>query len=294
MLTSGVKRTALSICASTAILAGCGDAQAPSTIVPSVETRPLVIHEHVFKFTGGEQLFKVPAGVRRLRVVARGAGGLALNSLYYYGGRGGRVVAEIPVIPDEQLAVFVGGTTKNVKGGYNGGGAGNYSGDQESYGGGGASDVREGGDTLRDRIVVAGGGGGLGENGGNGGAGGGLTAKPGQDGGDGSTGSSGGGGGGGGEQSRGGDGGSGHEPGASGSRGTGGAGGGSQHNGGGGGGGGGYYGGGGGGAGDEYEGGGGGGGGGGGSSYIEPTARKSHDWIGWKTARGDGLVIFTW
>ncbi|HLY02417.1 MAG TPA: hypothetical protein VKR56_07950 [Candidatus Cybelea sp.] len=40
--------------------------------------------------------------------------------------------------------------------------------------------------------------------------------------------------------------------------------------------------------------GGGGGGGGGGSSYIERSARKSETWKGWKTATGNGLVIFSW
>jgi len=35
-------------------------------------------------------------------------------------------------------------------------------------------------------------------------------------------------------------------------------------------------------------------GGGGGSSYIEPSARKYESWQGWKTATGNGLVVFSW
>jgi len=50
----------------------------------------------------------------------------------------------------------------NSGGGYNGGGSGLTStGYINSYGGGGAADIREGGSALKDRIFVAGGGGGL-------------------------------------------------------------------------------------------------------------------------------------
>ncbi|MGB8964955.1 MAG: glycine-rich protein [Candidatus Cybelea sp.] len=85
------------------------------------------------------------------------------------GGNGGIVTATIAVTPGETLAIFVGGEgtgdTSNCSpgsdGGFNGGGAGG----SENYclngtGGGGASDVRQGGDELGDRVIVAGRGGG--------------------------------------------------------------------------------------------------------------------------------------
>jgi hypothetical protein len=71
------------------------------------------------------------------------------------------VFVELPVVPGERLAIFVGGTPSGPAGGYNGGGSGvastsGYSGYFDSYGGGGATDIREGGSALRDRILVAG------------------------------------------------------------------------------------------------------------------------------------------
>ncbi len=73
------------------------------------------------------------------------------------------VVATVPVTPGPGHVVVVGGAGRPVAtGGYNGGRAGGYSGSDIGYGGGGASDVRLGGTTLADRVVVAGGGGGIG------------------------------------------------------------------------------------------------------------------------------------
>jgi hypothetical protein len=39
---------------------------------------------------------------------------------------------------------------------------------------------------------------------------------------------------------------------------------------------------------------GGGGGGGGGSSFAEPKATQVHIWQNWKSATGDGQVVFSW
>jgi hypothetical protein len=308
-------RYALTIGAAAALLAGCrasqlpgvtsssGAANSPSGVAPFVFT-----HDMMFRFTGKKQTFKVPSGVTRIRVIAVGASGGGSVIAH-----GGRVSAVIPVIPSETLAIYVGGAGTSSTGGFNGGGAGGrtcysssgcgYSG----YGAGGASDVREGGDALTDRIVVAGGGGGrggngVGTNGGSGGKGGASI------GGRGKKGCCGyfisGGGGTGGTQDQGGSGGksSGHR-GESGQLGNGGGGatgcGTSEcgyDGGGGGGGGGGFYGGGGGGAGilDFSIGIGSGGGGGGGSSYLEPTAKDVHMCQGWKNATGNGLVVFSW
>jgi hypothetical protein len=296
-------RCALGICAAAAMLAGCGGSSPPiGTSGSGDDTRT---YHRTFKYSGKEQTFQVPAGVTQVTVVALGAAGGPQPGSQGNGALGGRVSAELPVKPGEQLAVFVGGA--GASGGYNGGGSGQGRTDYASGAGGGASDIREGGSALKDRILVAGGGGGEGESGrpstdGSGGQGGGKTGGRGVDGenfgghdacrrpeGDG---------GGGGTQQSGGTGGHAHcrlassgKPGILGNGGAGGTGI------GGGGGGGGYYGGGGGGGGNEimsyglY---GGGGGGGGGSSYAERNAREYQSWRGWKDASGDGSVVFSW
>jgi hypothetical protein len=181
----------LIIFAAAGVLAGCGGLA--SSTVPQHEalgnTRNTLAYHRTFKYTGARQSFKVPMGVTRITVVARGAAGG--GSPYYASrsGRGGRVYAVIPVNPGERLYVFVGGTgfysSGGVEyGGFNGGGnPGRCC--EGGFGGGGASDIRQGGAKLSDRIVVAGGGGGQGgyENrGGAGGSGGGLKGGPGGDG----------------------------------------------------------------------------------------------------------------
>lgn len=296
-----------SCCIAVAMLAGCGGSPPVNTVSPTSEA---ISHQRTFQYTGSAERFKVPAGVTMLNVVARGAegggvGGCGSAGCYFEGGIGGRVHAQIPVKPRETLYVRVGGSWSN--GGFNGGGKGGSSGlSITAYDGGGASDVREGGDRLQDRILVAAGGGGQGAGWssyfyGYGGVGGGLVGGSGN-----STYKADGGGGG--SQTQGGSGGAGvgqsGQSGGNGSLGAGGNGGngnatGYHTNGGsGGGGGGGYYGGGGGGgveaAGSTEP----GGGGGGGSSYIEPSATKAHMWSGWKHGweklKGNGLVVFSW
>lgn len=308
---------ALSMSTAVAFLAGCGGLQAPIG-VPSVSSAGRSFtHSRTFSYSGREQAFTVPRHVREIAVVARGGGGATGPGSYSRPGapiaRGGRVYAIISVTPGERLHVYVGGAGSGASGGFNGGASGGASGScncSAGYAGGGASDVRQGGNSLADRVVVAAGGGGAGGTAhgyGNlqtgGGFGGGLVG--GNGGGDASE--HGGGGGGGGSQSAGGGGGGGGsfygyngDPGASGTLGAGGAGGsGAPYGGGGGGGGGGgYYGGGGGGAGGgryfgycyECV----GGGGGGGSSYIEPSAKNARTWRGWHKAFGNGLVVFSW
>lgn len=289
-----------------ALFAGCGGSQSPIG-APTVAQSRAAFSEKTFSYTGKRQTFTVPSGVTQIEVDARGAQGGGSS-----GGLGGRVVALIAVTPGEKLGVLVGGQP-STSGGFNGGGSGgttSYCGDYCGYGGGGASDVRDG-KKLVDRIVVAGGGGGQGGSGypgyegGTGGKGG---AKKG---GSGAAGVPYGGyGGSGGTQRQGGAGGAegygstgNGAPGASGTLGDGGAGGQGcatasrcgEHGANGGGGGGGYYGGGGGGV-----GGGtissvvGGGGAGGGSSYIKRGAKKLIDRRGWKNATGNGVVVISW
>jgi hypothetical protein len=313
----------VSVTAGVALLAACGGSTSTTPGVTN-QNAPIAPGHHRFEYTGTGQSFKVPSGVTKITVVARGAaGGGAPGSSASYSGRGGRVNATIPVHPGETLYVFVGGKPDSSTGGYNGGGDG-YGGEgsayPSSYGGGGASDVRAGGATLHDRILVAGGGGGQGgipgktsKRHGHGGNGGDSTGGSGRGGYCGPSCDLSGGGGAGGSQEQGGGGGSAGgcwaDCGATGSNGSvrdGGAGGDSNcgpscNNGGnGGGGGGGYYGGGGGGGGGAGYGGtggfwpAGGGGGGGGSSYVEPSATKAQLWRGWRNATGNGVVFFSW
>jgi hypothetical protein len=268
-------------------------------------------YHKTYSYAGKEQWFTVPAGMKKLTVIAVGARGGGISDAQAFGGR---IWAIVPVTPGEKLAVFVGGQGSRAHGGFNGGGVG-ATGPSccQGYGGGGASDVRQAGDRLQDRIVVAGGAGGeeaFGDPsyGGIGGKGGGSVGEAGSDGYVGGS-WAGGFGGAGGSQRAGGDGGRGGgysssgsyyggDPGGEGSLGlggTGGDGGGGQSyvGGGGGGGGGGYYGGGGGGGGGGY-GGGPGGGGGGGSSFIESSAYAYHSWQGWKIKTANGLIVFDW
>jgi hypothetical protein len=115
-------------------------------------------------YTGaGPQTYTVPAGVVSVKIECWGAAGGAGSSF------GGYATGIYVVAPATVLNVYVGGTTTNNVGGFNGGGHGGF-----GYGGGGASDVRLG-VTLASRIIVGGGGGGNGTSGANGGGYGGGT-----------------------------------------------------------------------------------------------------------------------
>jgi large repetitive protein len=307
--------TATLVTAAVTLLSACGNNSGSVGNVGS-GTMPWVSSAHnslpyhkTFKYRGSSQTFIVPSGVKKITVVALGAAGGGTP-----GPRVGRVFAVIPVTPGQRLFIHVGGSAAGKTGGYNGGayGAEGYDCDCPGSGGGGSSDVRQGGDQLADRVLVAGGAGGQGGSwpryslGGDGGRGGGSTGGPGGNGGGSYSGSfhvaEGGEGGG---RRAGGTGGAGSNcnyysgyPGAHGSLVFGGDGGQGISGPGGGGGGGGYYGGGGGGAGSSYQrscrta----GAGGGGGSSYIEPSATRFQSWQGWKskTPGGNGLVVFSW
>jgi hypothetical protein len=299
-----------------ALFAGCGGSEPLATIpvgtANALQPKP---GNKTFYYTGQRQKFFVPRGVTRIEVLAFGAAGAGVRGVGCDAGvvlldtgpcfgRGGRVEAEIPVKPGEKLYVNVGGKGGSEAGGFNGGGNPGITG---SYGygngGGGASDIREGGHSLKERIFVAAGGGGEGfgreynvsvggDGGTHGGNGGGEFGR----GGDGGSQTQGGAGG-----APGSSGGASGEPGGDGALGAGGYGGnggvGSKNDGGsGGGGGGGYYGGGGGGGSGAYPccAYGAGGGGGGGSSYVEPSAIKYRMWTGWKRATGNGLVVLSW
>jgi hypothetical protein len=126
------------------------------------------------------QSWVVPAGVTRAHFDISGAAGGDSNSQYGpYAGKGGRAETGLPLTPGSTVHIAVGGkgTYRDnccSGAGYNGGGAGSR------LGGGGATDIRIGGTSLLDRVLVAGGGGAAGDMGGlNGGDGGGLTGTPG-------------------------------------------------------------------------------------------------------------------
>ncbi len=150
-----------------------------------------------FTYTGAPESYTVPAGVTSLNVVAKGAAGGTIpvgdfdqngqpapgggyNSSGNRqpggnGGNGGLVTVTLSVMPGQILSIYVGGSN-----GYNGGGAGGSSGSGGKTGGG-ATDIRTGGITLDDRVLVAGGGGGAGD-GTNGGSGGNLYGEDAPDG----------------------------------------------------------------------------------------------------------------
>jgi hypothetical protein len=109
----------------------------------------------IFNYTGAEQTVTLAPGTYKLECWG-GRGGLLAGSS---GGLGGYVVGELTLMSSTLLYVYVGGQGVNVaagEGGWNGGGKGNSTG----FGGGGASDIRIGGNALANRIIVAGGGGG--------------------------------------------------------------------------------------------------------------------------------------
>ncbi|HEV3090319.1 MAG TPA: hypothetical protein VGX91_02630 [Candidatus Cybelea sp.] len=277
---------AFSAFAVAALLTACGVPGPPAGVASSAVKRESGSSSQTFNYTGATQSFYVPTGVTSLQITAIGAGGNGPvdQSGKRTGGPGGLMSATVPVTPTEDLIVVVGGDT-----GYNGGGKdGGCRGLCYGHHGAGASDVREGGDGLSNRILVAGGGGGAGGlcrgTYAEGGIGGGLVGGRGADGlfqrhgfgGHGGTQVAGG------RSGRGGNFGNDHRRSASGYRGSlgyGGPGGDAGDKaGGGGGGGGGYYGGGGGGGGGHLAlHCGGGGAGGGGSSYAEPDATNVVD-----------------
>lgn len=152
----------------------------------SVAFSQAIIRDTLF-YTGNEQNYTVPCGVTNLTIDAFGAKGAngtsgGNNSIGGVGGLGGHAQATAIVTSGQSFSVFVGGKATGVNGGFNGGGNGANAGTSfGAGGGGGATDIRSGGNTISDRILVAGGGGGggtvgcesLNATGGDGGSGGG-------------------------------------------------------------------------------------------------------------------------
>jgi hypothetical protein len=127
-----------------------------------------------FTYTGGEQEWRVPAGVTEATFTLQGAAGGGAGAAQ--GGFGAEIRATVPVTPGETLTIVVGGqgTSAGVAG-FNGGGLAGDSGlAPDAASGGGATTVLSG---TGANLLVAGGGGGAG------GAGAGITPGSGGDGG---------------------------------------------------------------------------------------------------------------
>ena len=114
-----------------------------------------------YQYTGKVQTVTLPKG--KFKIECWGAQG-GYRSSTSYGGKGGYAVGTLTLSTKTNLFVYVGGAGGNtstnagsatvVDGGFNGGGS------RYGYkGGGGASDVRIGTDSLYARVIVAGGGG---------------------------------------------------------------------------------------------------------------------------------------
>ena len=119
----------------------------------------------VFNYSGSYKTYTAPVtGKYTLNVWGAQGGNGA-------GGLGGHSSGEINLTAGERLYIYTGGSN-----GFNGGGSGHS---RSNQCGGGASDIRKNGNSLYDRIIVAGGGGGRGDresdSDGYGGAGGGMT-----------------------------------------------------------------------------------------------------------------------
>ncbi len=153
---------------------------------------PNITGSQLFPYSGGGQTFVVPLCVTKVTVEVWGAQGGGANCCsggpQDDGGKGGYSKGELSVQPGQVVHVYVGGKGVTAgAGGWNGGGSGG----QYGAGGGGGTDVRVGGSSWNDRVIVGGGGGG-GNCGcpdhGYGGYGGGTTGQAGNGGGGGSGG----------------------------------------------------------------------------------------------------------
>jgi len=119
----------------------------------------------------GQFAYVVPRGVNSIQVELWGAkGGQGSGEGGVDGGPGGYATGTLSVTSGEKLYVFVGGRGEHARcdsatqGGFNGGGPGGDGEFGSCFGGagGGATDIRQSGNDMTNRVVVAGGGGGSG------------------------------------------------------------------------------------------------------------------------------------
>lgn len=106
-----------------------------------------------FTYTGTVQVVTLPKGKYTLECWGAQGGYRDSSS---YGGKGGKSYGILTLVKPTLLYIYVGGSgnTGGTNGGFNGGGS-----RPSYYGGGGASDIRIGTDSLYARVIVAGGGG---------------------------------------------------------------------------------------------------------------------------------------
>ncbi|MCC7029020.1 MAG: hypothetical protein IT257_01855, partial [Chitinophagaceae bacterium] len=131
-----------------------------TTYYASAASQFLPSGSQTFNYTGAPQTFIVPPGVTSVTINAFGAQGFGQPGAVApisVPGNGGRAQGLMSVVPGQTLTVYVGGQGQAPSNGWNGGGLG-----KGGVNGGGASDVRTGGVSLADRVIVAGGGGGAG------------------------------------------------------------------------------------------------------------------------------------
>ena len=124
-----------------------------------------------FDYTGNTQYFIAPADGEYTLTVAGAQGGdhniTPKESAQSYGGNGGTSTGKIKLKKGETLAIKVGNKPSGYSGSYNGSDSG-WSGVAANgtyvggsiVAGGGATDIRKGGNGIDNRIIVAGGGGG--------------------------------------------------------------------------------------------------------------------------------------
>ncbi len=110
-----------------------------------------------FDYTGGEQTFTVPSGVRAVTLTAWGGSGSDVDPFITrrIGGNGALVSGTFPVLAGDVLTVVAAGAGQGIVGGYGFGRGGN--GDEVVSGAGGGASSVENGEEL---LLVAGGGGG--------------------------------------------------------------------------------------------------------------------------------------
>lgn len=151
-----MRKQARSWAAASAAIVGCS-ALVTATLVAT--TQVSANSATTFSYTGSAQSYVVPTGVTAVTIEAAGASGTdgygALPDSPN-GGNGAQVVATLTVTAGETLEVNVGqrGSASWTPG------SGTFGGGGKGWQGGGASDVRQGGTALSNRVVVAGGGGG--------------------------------------------------------------------------------------------------------------------------------------
>lgn len=121
----------------------------PTILVNNAHYIPAVIGAGgitTFNYTGAVRSYTVPrTGTYTLEAWGAQGGGST-------GGKGGYSKGNVSLNAGDILYVYVGSTGDS--GGWNGGGMGG------AYNGGGASDIRKGGTSISNRVIVAGGGGG--------------------------------------------------------------------------------------------------------------------------------------